>query len=318
MTDNILDQRTELGHTGLRISPIAVGTGGWGLGSWLHGPVPESDAVATAKRAFEGPLNVLDTSNNYGDGVSETWVGRAIQEAGGLPAEFVLQTKLDRDPVTNSFDASRMRRSLEESLDRLGVSQVSVLYLHDPENLGFEGSMAMGGPVAELIAMRDEGLTTAIGVGGGPISMLRQFMATDIFDAVITHNRYTLVDRSAEPLLAECAERGIGVLNGAVYGGGVLAKWPRQSDNYHYRPAPRELLASIDAMGAACARHDVPLLAAALQFSLRDPRVSSTICGMTSVSQFTGTVALAQFPIPAQLWSELEELCPPPTSWIND
>jgi len=131
-----------------------------------------------------------------------------------------------------------------------------------------------------LSLLRDEGLADFIGISGGPASLLERFVETTLFDAVITHNRYTLVDRTADRLISRAHELGIGVLNAAVYGGGILAAWPRVSDLYHYAPASEELLGAVDAMGAACARYGVPLRNAAVQFSTRDARISSTVCGV--------------------------------------
>ncbi len=316
MTNPLL---TTLGRTGLEVSRICVGTAAWGVTSEVHGlTVPVEDAVATALRAFEGPLTMLDTSNNYGDGEAERRVGLAVERAGGLPEGFVLQTKLDRDPATDSFDADRMRRSLDESLERLHVDRVPVLYLHDPEHIGFEASMEPGGPVEQLLRMRDEGYAQYVGISGGPSKMLRQFVETDLFDVLITHNRYTLVDRTADHLLTAAADRGVGVINAAVYGGGILSSWPRTSDRYHYAPASPSVLAAVDAIGSACEQADVPLIAAALQFSLRDPRIHSTICGMVHPDQIDDTLRLAAIPIPDDLWATIDRLAPPRSDWADD
>jgi len=311
--------RAVLGRTGLAVSRVCVGTAAWGVASPVHGlVVPEEVAVATTLRAFEGPLNFLDTSNNYGDGESERRIGEAVRRAGGVPDGFVIQTKLDRDPETDSFDRDRMRRSLDESLERLSIDRIPVLYLHDPEHIGFDAAMADGGPVEVLLALRDEGYADHVGISGGPATMLTSFVETGLFDAVITHNRFTLVDRTSDALLDAAAARDVGVVNAAVYGGGILASWPRRSDTYHYAPAPAPLLAAIDAMGEACERHGVPLIAAALQASLRDPRIHSTICGLVSPDQLEQTLELAALEIPAALWTELDALRPPRETWIGD
>ncbi|MCS5715721.1 aldo/keto reductase [Herbiconiux sp. CPCC 205716] len=310
---------TRLGRTGLTVSSLCVGTSAWGVTSPVHGlAVPEEVAVATARRAFDGAFTILDTSNEYGDGESERRVGLAVREAGGLPEGFVVQTKLDRDPVTGSFDGERMRVSLAESLDRLGLPRVPLLYLHDPEHIGFDAAMAAGGPVETLRRMRDEGLVDSIGISGGPASMLRRFVETGLFDALITHNRFTLVDRTADRLLQTAHDAGLGVMNAAVFGGGILANWPRRSERYHYGQASPELLAAVDAMGSACERAGVPLIAAALQFSTRDPRIHSTICGVVSPRQVDEAVQFASIEIADELWSELDALCPPVESWLND
>lgn len=309
---------TPLGLTGLHVSRLCIGTAAWGVTSPVHElTVSEADAVETAGRTFAGPVTILDTSNNYGDGESERRIGTAIRKY-GLPKDFVIQTKLDRDPITNTFDHARMRTSLQESLERLGLERVPLLYLHDPEHIGFDAAMAHNGPVEALQRFRDEGYTDHIGISGGPTTMLEQFVATGIFDALITHNRFTLVDRTANRLLDLATQAGVGVMNAAVYGGGLLAAWPRSTTRYHYSEARPDLLQAVDAMGAACERYGVPLRAAALQFSTRDPRVASTICGVVSAEQADEAVFNTTMEIPEVLWDELDALCPNRSTWIND
>ncbi|MHA7181226.1 aldo/keto reductase [Arthrobacter sp. MDB2-24] len=317
MTQHTLETRP-LGRTGLRVSRLCIGTAAWGVSSPVHElTVSEEDAIATAGRAFAGPVTVLDTSNNYGDGESERRVGAAIRQY-GLPDGFIIQTKLDRDPTTDTFDTDRMGASLEESLERLGLDRVPILYLHDPEHIGFDAAMAPDGPVEALRRFRDEGYTDHIGISGGPATMLQQFVETGHFDALITHNRFTLVDRTADRLLDAATKADVGVMNAAVYGGGLLANWPRSTNRYHYAEAKPEIVAAVDAMGAACARHGVPLRAAALQFSTRDSRISSTICGVVSPEQVDEAVLNLHLAIPDALWDELEAICPDPRTWIND
>lgn len=300
--------RVPLGRTALPVSPVTVGTSGWGA---------DTDAAATARAAFAAALNVLDTSNEYAGGHSERHIGEVLA-TGGAPADLVVATKLDRDPETGSFSAERMRRSWDESRERLGLDSVPLLYLHDPEYIGFDAAMQPGGPVEALVALRDEGVAASIGISGGPAAMLQRFVETGIFDAVITHNRFTLVDRTADALLTAATERGLGVVNAAVYGGGVLSRWPRTSDRYHYRPATPGMLGAIDAMGAACERRGVALGAAALQFSVRDPRVHTTVCGIRTPAHVDRTREWLGADIPDDLWPELDALVPDRSEWAND
>lgn len=318
MIEHSPSSRRVLGRTGIPVSPLAIGTAAWGTTSPAYGvTVPEEDAIATVHAAVDSPVNVIDTSNNYGDGESERRIGVALAQVPGARDLFV-QTKLDRDPLTNSFSPDRMRASLEESLNRLGVDRLPMLFLHDPEHIGFEAAMADGGPVDELIRMRDEGFAEHIGISGGPATMMLRFVETGIFDALITHHRYTLVDHTAGELISAAADAGMGVFNAAAYGGGILAEWPRTTTRYHYAPAVPQLLHAIDMMGEACQRHGVPLRAAALQHSTRDPRIHSTIVGVVSPAQLQDALALLDVEIPDELWAELGTLVPSRDVWIND
>lgn len=307
-----------LGRTGLTVGPVSVGAAAWGLRSPVHGVVVTEDEVGSVLRRASGTvIDVIDTSNNYGDGESERRIGRALRES-GLHESFIVQTKLDRDPDTGSFDGDRMRRSLDESLARLSITRVPILYLHDPEHITFAEAIAPGGPVDALIRIKHEGLAGAIGISGGPTRLLSRFVDTGIFDALITHNRYTLVDHSADELISHAADAGMGVMNAAVYGGGVLAEWPRTTDRYHYASASPVLLAAIDAMSTACEAFGVRLIDAALQHSVRDERIHSTICGMVNASHVDATIASLGVQIPAELWTELDRLRPGREWWIDD
>ncbi|HEX5692294.1 MAG TPA: aldo/keto reductase, partial [Roseiflexaceae bacterium] len=183
---------------------------------------------------------------------------------------------------------------------------LQIVHLHDPENNRFEDLMAPGGAIEVLQRYQSEGVIGAIGVAGGPIDLMIRYVETGAFDAVLTHNRYTLLDRSAEPLLELATLRGMAVLNAAPYGGGMLAKGPDAWPKYAYREAPPALIERVRAIDSLCREAGVPLAAAALQFSLRDPRITSTAVGMTQPERLAQTIELAQHPIPEQLWTEID------------
>jgi D-threo-aldose 1-dehydrogenase len=300
---------TTLGKTGLRVTNLCLG--GAPLGdmpeTFAYG-VPEDRAVETVRAVLESPINFLDTAASYGDGEGERRMGIAITQYGGLPPGYILETKADRDLKTGDFSGDQMRRSVERSLRLLNVDKLEIVHLHDPEHTTFEQAMAKNGPVEALVKMKEQGIIAHLGVAGGPIDMEIRYVATGIFDAVITHNRYTLLDQSADPLLQIAHERGLGVLNAAPYGSGILAKGPDAYPRYSYQQAPDHMIEQTRKLAAACQRHGVSLLVAALHFSLRDPRIHSTIIGMTRPERVQQTIDTALTPVPDALWPELDTL----------
>jgi D-threo-aldose 1-dehydrogenase len=267
--------------------------------------VAEEQALATIRAIFASPINFIDTAASYGDGESERRIGIVLRELGGLPPEFVLASKADRDLHTGEFSGEQMRRSVERSLRLLGLDRLQILYLHDPEHITFEQAMAPKGPVETLRRCKEEGLFLHLGVAGGPIDLMTRFVETDHFEIAISHNRYTLLNTEADPFWDTCKRHGVIAINAAPYGSGILAKGPAAYPRYMYGKAPQAMLEQARQMEAACQRYGVPLAAAALQFSLRDPRITSTIVGITRPERLTQTVELARHPIPAELWTEL-------------
>jgi D-threo-aldose 1-dehydrogenase len=299
-----------LGHTGLRVPKLCFGTSALGDMPDTYGyEVGEEQAKQTIREVFSGPVAFLDTSRNYGHGRSEERIGSVIRERGGLPDGFVLSTKLDRDPETGRFDGARARRSLEESLEALGLERVHLLHLHDPEHsASLTEIVGPNGALRELFKMRDEGLAVAVGLAAGPVSVMMPLLSEWDFDALVTHNRFTLVNRNAEPMIDFAHGRGIAVLNAAPYGSGVLAKGSDQYARYAYQEAKTEVLEPIQRVEAICRRHSVPVGAVALQFSTRDPRITATICGISRSERIAHTLEWAHWPIPDEVWSELSSV----------
>ena len=302
--------KVRLGQTKLKVSRLCFGTTSLSSMPDTYGyEVDAERARETVRAIFDGAINFLDTSRIYGFGRSEDLIGQVIRERGGLPEGFVLSTKLDRDPQTNRFDASQARRSVEQSLQALGLDRIHLLHLHDPEHAASLGEITEpGGALSELFKMKDEGLAEAVGLAAGDVDVMMPILRDWDFDALITHNRFTLVNRNAMPMIDFAASKGIAVLNAAPYAGGVLAKGSDSFRRYVYQEASAQMLDPVRRVEAVCARHDVPPGAAALQFSLRDQRVASTICGVSRPERVRQTVAWAEWPMPDSLWEELATL----------
>jgi D-threo-aldose 1-dehydrogenase len=146
---------------------------------------------------------------------------------------------------------------------------------------------------------------------------MAEYLETGVFDVLLSHNRYTLLDRSAASLFATARERGVGVVNAAPFGGGMLAKGPDVQGKYGYGERDERIADAARAMAEACARHNVPLPAAALQFSLRAPFIDATVVGVSSPERVGQTLEYAALEIPEALWAELETMVPPTECWLN-
>ena len=315
---NVALETVALGRSGLRVSRLGLGTAPLGN---LFTEVPESDADATVDTALAAGITFLDTAPHYGLGVAERRLGRRLAR---LPRErFVLSTKVGRlvrpleagetaDPegfvatpaAKRVWDFSRdgVRRSLDESLDRLGLDRVDVALVHDPDAHEQEASEQAFPALAEL---RDQGVVRAIGAGMNQAEMLTRFVRELDLDLVLMAGRYSLLDqRALAELLPACAERGVAVVIGGVFNSGLLAD-PGPGATFDYAPAPPELVERAGRLQAVCARHGVPLRAAALAFPFGHPAVANVLVGARTAAEVQDAVAMLGRPVPTDLWTEL-------------
>ena len=316
-------ERVSLGRTGLR--GTRLGFGGASIGG-LFAAVRDNDAIATVGRAWELGVRTFDVAPLYGFGAAERRMGAAL--AGRPRDEFVLSTKVGRlvrpldaippdadidhqdanyvrtEPVGLVFDysADGVRRSIDASLERLGLDRVDIALIHDPDD---HWPAAIGEAYPALARLREEGLIRAIGVGMNQSAMLARFAREGDFDVFLLAGRYTLLDQDAlTELLPLCVERGIAILVGGVMNSGVLAD-PRPGSRFNYQPAADAVVERARRLAAVCERHDVPLRAAAIQFPLAHPAVRSLIAGIRRIDHLEEYPVLMRRPIPAELWAEL-------------
>lgn len=301
--------RVALGSTGLKVPPIAVGCAELGdMPEAFDYGVSEEDAQATVRAALNSPLNYIDTAALYGDGESERRVGLVLRQLGGLPEGAILQTKAGRNPKNNDYSPDVVKRRFERSLALLGVDKVHTCFIHDAEWTTIDAVMAPGGVMEILQDYKRQGVIGFLGVAAGPVDVSMEYVNTGMLDLLITHNRYTLLNRTADPVQREAKRRGMGVLNAAPYGSGMLAKGPDAYARYAYQAAPEPMVAVTRKIQAICERYGVPMAAAALQFSMLDPNVDVTIVGMSKPERIQQTIDLATVDIPRAMWDELAEL----------
>jgi D-threo-aldose 1-dehydrogenase len=286
----------ELGRLGLGTAPLAG----------LYEPVEEDTARRVVERALELGVRYFDTAPYYGSGLAERRLGAVLRER---PRDtFVLSTKVGRLLRPDAagwegayFDFSRdaTLRSLEESLERLGLDRVDIALVHDPDEHYDE---ALSGAFPALARLRDEGVVRAIGAGMNQVEMLCRFAREADPDCFLVAGRWTVLDRAAgAELLPLCEERGIAVITGGVFNSGVLAG----GDTFDYQQAPPEVLARVEELENTCVAQGVPLKAAAVQFPLRHPAVASVLVGCRTPDEVEENVRLAELDIPSTLWTVL-------------
>jgi D-threo-aldose 1-dehydrogenase len=314
-------ERRRLGRTTVDVTRVGLGSAPLG---GLFDPVGDDEARATVDRAWELGLRFFDTAPLYGHGLAEQRLGRVLRER--PRDDFALATKVGRLlradaptgddqlsggasrwpealPVNPVFDFSydATLRSLEESLGRLGLDRVDVLHIHDPDE---HYEQARDGAFRALERLRDEGTIGAIGVGMNQVELPVRFARETDVDCFLVAGRYTLLDQSAlDELLPICVERGIAVIAGGVFNSGILAD--PDAGTYNYDVAPVPVVERARRIRATCARHDVPLKAAALQFPLAHPAVESLLLGARSVAELEENVGLLRTDLPSALWDDL-------------
>ena len=231
----------------------------------------------------------------------ETKVGRLLRDVPYTDSIRYYFGTPDVNPVFD-FSADGVLRSVAESLERMGLDRVDVLHIHDPDE--HEGE-ALGTAFGALERLRDEGAIGAIGAGMNQSAMLARFAREADFDCFLLAGRYTLLDHEGlDELLPLCVERGISIIAGGVYNSGLLAD-PKPGAPFNYAPVDAARLDRALALQAVCARHDVPLKAAAIQFPLAHPAVSCVVTGARSRGEIAENIAMLQVDIPADLWAEL-------------
>ena len=322
-------ERRRIGRTGLEVTRLGFGCAPIG---GLFRAIDDAAAETTIRRAWDLGIRTFDVAPLYGYGAAErrlgsvlrgqprdsyvlsTKVGRLVRSAATLQPGADVDTQVlagrpdayyadvsDRRMVFD-YSADGVRRSLDESLERLGLDRIDLVFIHDPDE---HWQAAIDEAYPALHRLREAGVIGAIGAGMNQSAMLARFAAETDMDAFLLAGRYTLLEQGAlRELLPRCVDRGISVLVGGVMNSGLLAD-PRPGATFDYAPAPPETIARAQAIGAVCAGHGVSLRAAAMQFPLAHPAVAGLIAGVRRVDHLEEYPRLLREPIPTTLWEDL-------------
>lgn len=302
-----------------------LGHGAANVGN-LYRAMTDDQAWAVLETAWAHGIRYFDTAPHYGLGLSERRLGAFL--ATKPRSQFLLSTKVGRllrpnpDGVGRLDDehdfavpadlkrvwdvsADGVRRSLEESLDRLGLAEVDIVYLHDPERFDLHRGLEEGLPA--LAALRSEGIVKVVGVGSMDNQALAAVARSGMVDMLMVAGRLTLADQSAvDEVLPACRDNGVGVVAAAVFNSGLLAsELPSADARFDYAPVPPELLARTRRIAATCRDYDVALPVAALQYPLQEPTVCSVVVGAERPEQVEQNAAGVAASVPAELWDRL-------------
>jgi D-threo-aldose 1-dehydrogenase len=324
-------QRRIIPRASLPVSEIGFGAAMLGN---LHRPMSDRNAHDTLVAALDAGMTYVDTAPRYGHGLSERRVGDVLRER----SDVTLSTKVGRLfhanaalggtgerngfcsplPFESVYDYSYggIMRSYEDSLQRLGLARIDILYVHDIGRLthgdGHPRAFAelVGGGFRALQELRASGAIAGFGLGVNEWEVCLEAMACVDLDVVLLAGRYTLLEQEAAlQFLPACVERAISVVIGGAYNSGILATGTRGRETplYDYAPARPPVLERVRHLEAVCDEYDVPLAAAALQFPLAHPAVVSVIPGLESVARVTQTLDLYRTEIPPGFWRALRD-----------
>jgi D-threo-aldose 1-dehydrogenase len=302
-----------------------LGFGAANLGN-LYREVSDDEVTSVLDAAWEQGIRYFDTAPHYGAGLSERRLGAFLQTK--PRDEFVISTKVgrllrpnppgaDRDLDRHGFEVSLdlkrvwdpspsgVRASLNESLERLGLDRVDILYLHDPDQYDLSAGISVGIPA--LVELRNEGLVSEVGIGSMNTEALLAAARTGLVDVLMVAGRYTLASQPVIPQVIDaCEEHGVGIVNASIFNSGLLAKArPAPNARFDYAPVAPELLARVNEIADLCQEFGVELPAVALQFSLRDPLVRNVVIGTSRVSQLFENVERMNADIADALWERL-------------
>jgi len=311
-------EKKRMKRTSLELSRLSLGTAPL---AGLFSGVDDQDSDELINTSLSAGVNYFDTAPLYGHGMAEQRLGRILKN---VKEPYVLETKVgrvlqyvekaepmpwipDADPhLQPVFDYSRegILKSFNDSLERLGVDHIDIALMHDAEN---HVSEAINNAYPVLADLKAQGVIKAIGIGINFCDVAMRIMKEVDLDIALIAGRYTLLDQSAQrELLPYAIERNVDITIGGIFNSGVLAN-PVPGATFEYLPASDEIIKKAQEIGAFLSERGVPLTAAALQFPLRHPAVTSVLTGSRSSAELLANIADFDRELPSNIWSELED-----------
>ncbi len=320
--------KVEIGSTGVSVPRLGLGTAplsGMVLGDGLYGGTAHDEAVRIINRAQELGISYVDTAPLYGSGRAEARVGQSAF-ANADRDSFVISTKIGRvlnpadsgvsaeddpdgigdlDPV-NTWTRDDVHRSIEDSLKRLNLDRIDIIYVHDPDVESYGEEQAVNEAFPALIELREQGVIKAIGCGMNEWQIPLKFIQRFDLDIILLAGRYTLLDHSGlSEFLPACVERDVKITVGGPYNSGILARDLSKPVTFNYEQASSDLVDQARKLTDICVAHGVDLKAAALQFVLAHPAIATAVPGAQSIDELEQNIAMVQQEIPAGLWSDM-------------
>jgi D-threo-aldose 1-dehydrogenase len=299
----------QVGNTKLQVTRLGMGTAPIGN---LYSDLDDEEALETVRRSYENGIRFFDTAPLYGAGDAERRLGEALR---GIPRdEVVIETKVGRIVRPDRsiyFDYSRdgVMKSLEDSLDRLGMDRVDILLVHDPdyENAEVHYKQAMDEAFPALVDLRAQGVIGAVGAGMNQWEMEWEFAKKIDVNCFLLAGRYTLLEQTSLDFLEWCTENNVSIFLGGVYNSGILATGPVPGAKYNYEDAPAEILARVERIQAVTQRYGVPLHVAAQHFARTHPAIASIVIGSANADEAVENRSIWDVETPAAMWQELHQ-----------
>jgi D-threo-aldose 1-dehydrogenase len=305
--DSVNDLPTrKLGKTGLEVTTLGVGCA-W-LGRRADGSIDEETGLAAILAALDSGVRLIDTASLYAEGSAERVVGQALRERPALAGKVVVETKV-RDVRDFGYTGAETRRSVETSLERLGIDHIPMIFIHDPPAGIFDRVMGPGGALAMLRQMQSEGLVGHVGIASNNPWDNTPYIESGEFEAAVVPDAYSLLSQVALERIFPAAERfGMGVVVATPLERGILATGTQaaRAEDHINRQFTPEVLEHVERLEALCAQHRISLLAAALQYVVRPAVVSTTVPGARQPEQAIANAKAMREAIPEDFWQELE------------